>query len=227
MNDIYRVFNRRIAAALAMLLAAGACGESKPNWSGGLVGIWEPSGAAVAILILHQGHDSFYGVRYGDDLSEDARFFASRDFRVFGFEMPPEPHHGPVERFYQPVIATLDALDAAGNTLPYYIAGVSGGGWTAQVVTALDARIKRGYSVEEGDPAHGDWEQKHPPLTYHELNHSAGVRLVRVYIPQSSSDCNSVESQIACVNDTTTARHEMSPWAAGFIARDARDGISL
>lgn len=217
---------KRIAAAMSMLLAA-ACGESKPNWSGGLVGIWEPSGTAAAIMILHQGHDSFYGVRYGDDLSEDAKFFATHGFRVFGFEMPPEPHDGPVERFYAPVIATLNALDAAGNTLPYYIAGVSGGGWTAQVVTALDARIKRGYSVEEGDPADGDWEQQHPPRTYHELSHLAGERLVRVYIPKSNSDCNGIDVRHVCVNDTTTARHEMSPWAAGFIARDAKEGISL
>lgn len=200
----------------ALLLAACGSAES-PNWSGGHVGTWQPAGAPVAVMILHQGHDCFTGCRYADSLVPAAERFAAAGFAVYGFEMPPEPHdHGPIERFYKPVLDLLDTLD---GSLPVYVAGLSGGGWTTSVVTGLDPRIARGYSVE-GDPADSDWEQQNTPLGYTALYAQAGERLVHVYIPGSSTDCAGFGYQYPCVNDYTTSRHEMSPWAVEYIVTD-------
>lgn len=207
------------------VLALAACGggEESPDWTGGLYGVWEPAGAARGVLIVHQGHDCFDGCRYDDSLVPLAERARDAGYLVYGFEMPPGRHTaGPVERFYQPVLSLLDTLPPG---TPVYMAGLSGGGWTTTVVTALDARIVRGYSVAgiRPDPATrcdaDDFECVNPPRPYEELHALAGARLLQVHIPLSNGDtCASVTTP--CIEDYTTDNHAVSPWAVDLILSD-------
>lgn len=203
-------------AVLLTVVLLAACGKQQPNWTGGLVDVWEPTGKQIGVMILHQGHDCFAGCRYDDSLVPVAEAFAAAGFRVYGFEMPPEPHDaGPIERYFQPVIDFLDKIEPG---MPIYMAGLSGGGWATSVVTALDTRIVRGYSVD-GDPASSDWEQQHPPHPYETLYAMAGDRLTHVYIPRepggSPTGCASLA--YSCHYDWTVDRHTFSPWAVSLI----------
>lgn len=135
-------------------------------------------------------------------------------------EMPPEPHDaGPIESYYGPVIRLIDELTAEYPGVPISIAGLSGGGWTASVVTALDARIYRGYSVE-GDPASSDWEQQNLSHDYPTLYAMAGYRLTHIYIPASSSDCTGWSYPYPCVNDPEATGHYVSTFAVNYMLRD-------
>lgn len=203
--------------ALSIAVYLSACGGAKePDWTGGLVRTWQPDNPA-GVVILHQGHDCFDGCRYDDSLIPAAEAFAAAGYIVYGFEMPPEPHdHGPIERYYKPVTDLLDALD---RRLPVYMVGLSGGGWTTTVVTALDARITAGYSVE-GDPYYGDWEQRNTPQGYAALYQMAGPRLTHVAIPGSDGSCAALGHAPPCVNDYTTNQHRISEWAVGYMLQD-------
>lgn len=234
----------------ALLISCGSSPSSQPQavsfqgptsptlpttWVGGLVGVWEPIGTPHGVMILHQGHDSFTGERYGrGGLVPAAESFRNAGFIVYGFEMPvldSDIHeHGPIERFYEPVIKLIDAI---GTNLPIYMAGVSGGGWTTTVVTGIEPRITKGYSVE-GDPwfylghnsgrtsdGREDWEQFNMPWTYEKLYESAGSRLAHIFIPGSYSSCQNWTFG-ECVNDYSTTYHEISPWAVEFIVSDIK-----
>lgn len=147
------------------LLTACSGGGTPPNnvdpnftWQGGLYNVYMPSaGVPVkARLILHQGHCrfecTFLDEQHGQaNMREVAEQFANAGYAVYGFEMPPLPHtSGPIEKFYQPV---LDLIAGWDDSLPIFMAGFSGGGWTTTIVTALSPRIRKGYSVQ-GDALH-------------------------------------------------------------------------
>jgi len=209
----------KISIIVSLVLLLVNCGNDNINWKGGLIGIWEPSGKPVGIMILHQGHDCFNGCRYDDNLEPIALYFALKGFFVYGFEMPPDPHNeGPIEKYYQPVIDLLNRLNAEGNILPIYMSGLSGGGWTTTVVTALDNRIVKGYSIE-GDPTESDWEQSHTPYGYPTLYQMADNRLIHIY-RQSFFDCKDWAYPYPCVNDPVATGHYFSIWAADYILRD-------
>lgn len=210
---------KKLISILANILLLIGCGEDSVNWKGGLIGIWQPPGEPIGIMILHQGHDCFNGCRYDDSLEPIALYFTSNGLRVYGFEMPPDPHNdGPIEKYYQPVIDLLNELDKENNKLPIYMSGLSGGGWTASVITALDNRIIKGYSVE-GDPAESDWEQSHTPYGYLTLYQMAGNRLTHIY-RQSFFDCKDWTYPYPCVNDPIATDHYFSKWAADYILKD-------
>lgn len=213
-----------LAFAVASVAACGGASDDKPNWRGGLVGVWEPAGAPVGKLILHQGHDCFDGCRYGASLAPVAARFAAAGFIVYGLEMPPLPHDGPMTRFTDPVTALLDAIG------PAYMVGLSGGGWTTTIMTARDARILRGYSVA-GDlppwvPGGGgdDWEQIN--TDYRATYDAAGSRLLHIYNFYEGGPMSGITGDIgvAYVNDYTATSHTITPWATDFIVADiARD----
>lgn len=207
------------ALLIALCLVPVGCGsKSSPGWQGGLYGVWEPQGAPVGVMILHQGHDCFAGCRYDDSLMPAAEAFAARGFLVYGFEMPPDPHDaGPIERYYHPV---LDLIATLPPELPVYMAGLSGGGWTTTVVTAIEPRVVRGYSVD-GDPASSDWEQRNPPFPYATLYSMAGERLMHVYIPNEPGGyAPPGVIGYSYVLDETSRAHVFSPWTVEFILSD-------
>lgn len=229
---------RSIILACAIFLSAcGSGGNDSPQWHGGLFLTWQVTGdnqqwvcrrdpsdqTPCGIMILHQGHDCFDGCRYDDSLVPRAQEFAAAGLTVYGYEMPPEPHDsGPIERYYQPVLDLLGTLEGSGQ--PVYMSGLSGGGWTTTVVTAIDSRITKGWAVD-GDPANEDWEQKNTPFDYYTLYNMGGERLVHVYIPGESppSTCATLLAlQHPCIEDPVSRTHNFSKWTADRIVEDIR-----
>lgn len=206
---------KKISLMLCALLA-GCGGADSPDWSGGRYGVWQPVTAPIGVMILHQGHDCFDGCRYDDSLVPAAQAFAAGGFIVHGLEMPPDPHNaGPIERYYQPVLDILDSLD---GSLPVYMAGLSGGGWTTMVVTGIDSRIKHGYNVEGGIGG-DDWEQRNPPVPYDQLIATSQGRFTYIAIPGSAGPCPTA-TLYRCVNDPVAQSHVFSKWAVEFILAD-------
>lgn len=208
------------------LIALTGCGDSagddKPNWRGGLVGVYEPAGTPVGKAILHQGHDCFDGCRYGDSLVPVAQRFAAAGFVVYAMEMPPLPHEGPIERFTDPVTRLLDAIG------PAYMVGLSGGGWTTSVMTARDPRIIRGYSVAGDLYGRGadDWEQIN--TDYRATYDAAGDRLLHIYNFNEGGAMSGITGDIGIpyVNDYTATAHTITPWAVDFIVADIAAHVS-
>lgn len=207
-------------------LALGACGEIT-TWRGGLYQVWEPAGKEVGVMILHQGHDCFSGCSSSDtNLVPVAERFAAAGFLVYGFEMPPYPHDsGPIERYYRPV---LDLVATLPTDVPVYMAGLSGGGWTTSVVTAIEPRVKRGYSVS-GDippdvrPIDVDcFEQLYPPFGYRELYAMAGDRLLHIYNFNEGGHFGGLSGELGYryLNHYSARSHTFSAETVEFILTD-------
>jgi hypothetical protein len=78
----------------------------------------------------------------------------------------------PIKFFIEPIGASLNHLDNFFNFDSYYILGISGGGWTTVLFSAIDDRISQSYSVAGTFPMFmrsdikniGDYEQIIPEL---------------------------------------------------------------
>lgn len=210
--------NKNISILLCLFLAACGGGSSSEDnsWRGGLVGVYEPSGVPVGKLILHQGHDCFDGCRYGESLIPVAQRFAAAGYLVYAMEMPPLPHAGPMDQFTDPVTRLLDAIG------PAYMVGLSGGGWTTSVMTALDPRIVRGYSVAGDLNGIGadDFEQIN--TDYQSTYAAASGRLLHIYNFYEGGPWSGVTGDIGFpyVNDFTAYSHTITPSAVDFIVAD-------
>jgi hypothetical protein len=207
------------------------------RWAGGLRKIWQPDQPAKGIVILHQGHSSLAGNDMNGhrfptlDLVPLARRLVSSGYRVYGFEMPPLPHgEGQIERFYQPVIDLLDRISP--QDLPIYMIGLSGGGWTTTVVTALDDRISLGFSVsgslpEDVRPPESceDWEQCNPPHDYRTLYAMAGDRLMQMYSLGEPGHFGGIEGDLgyAYVSDVNSNEHTITEWMEEYILGRIKD----
>jgi hypothetical protein len=156
------------------------------------------------LLIFHGGHD-------GDFVSgiQTIRFFIEKGFSVIALSMPLEDPNSrpvvdlkrigkiqltfhdqlklltmksghPVQLFLTPIVLSLNYAQKF-NYVAVYMTGVSGGGWTTTLYSALDPRITRSYPVAGSLPlylredrgrintAHrsadwGDYEQTIPEL---------------------------------------------------------------
>ena len=140
--------------------------------------------------------------------------------------MPPLPHNqGPIEQYYKHVTELLDELGQ--SQLPIFMVGLSGGGWTTTVASALDNRIKKGFSIAGDVPKDvaphiaGDcYEQLNPPYDYRALYRKAGERLTHIYIyNEPSSRFSGIKGNIGYhyVNDNTTKLHTISDWTVEYI----------
>lgn len=206
--------------ALAVFLSACGSQQEEPSWNGGLYRVWEPTAPFVGNLILHHGHDCFDGCRYGVSLVPVAEKFAALGFRVYGMEMPSLPHTGPMSRFTDPV---TDLLESVG---PAYMVGLSGGGWTTTVMTSIDSRILRGYSVAGDTPpwvpggGGDDWEQQN--TDYVRIYAAAAGRLVHVYNFYEGGPMAGLTGNLGYeyVNDYTGTTHAITDWTIEFISRD-------
>lgn len=188
-------------------------------------------------FILHQGHDCFEDCTddgIDDGLTEHAARLAASGFVVYEMQMPPLPHTGPVDRFYRPVLDLVTQIAPSG--LPIFMAGLSGGGWTTTVSTAMDSRIARAYSVSGDAPwypsasrcqelsvqSNPEAELCNPPLPMEQLYALAGVRLLHVYNFNEGGTFSGHTENIgySYVNDPVPNAHYMSLYAIDCMIRD-------
>lgn len=137
------------------------------------------------LALVHQGHRDLF-----DDSGIDVaiRHFLDRGYEVIAFLMPlygwntgPFDTHDELKvlesptqcllHFYlEPIAASLNYALAQHAFTDITLLGVSGGGWSTDVYSALDPRITYSVSVSGSAPydllntGPGDEEQSHPPL---------------------------------------------------------------
>ena len=79
----------------------------------------------------------------------------------------------PIKFFVEPMAESLNYMDKEFNFDSYYMTGISGGGWTTVLYSALDPRIEKSYPVAGSVPMYlkfnnpkniGDYEQLLPEL---------------------------------------------------------------
>ena len=155
-----------------------------------------PENSNNKLIIYHQGHGGDF-VNGKDNID----FFLDQDYTVLAFSMPllgmnNQPiidldHFGkikftnhkqlqflessdfsPVKFFIEPIGVSLNYLDENFDFDSYYMMGISGGGWTTVLFSAIDDRISQSYSVAGTYPIFmrsdskniGDYEQIIPEL---------------------------------------------------------------
>ena len=103
----------------------------------------------------------------------------------------------PIKFFIEPVIITLNHIELNHNFESFNMIGLSGGGWNTIIISALDDRIKKSYSVAGSFPIwmrsdssdFGDYEQTIPDFykiaNYEELylmsSYGVGRELILFY----------------------------------------------
>lgn len=149
-------------ASDAELLSAGSyyLASAKPNGK---------------LAIYHAGHKET--VLIGGALTIRAMLAAG--FDVLALSMPEEPHARfaddplPLRPFLEPVALSLNYAMAKRPYTEVVMAGLSGGGWTTVVYSAIDTRIHRSYPIAGSWPfflrklrsdSIGDFEQQLPGL---------------------------------------------------------------
>ena len=161
-----------------------------------------PESSNNKLIIYHQGHaGDFYKGK------ETIQFFLEQNYTILAFSMPllgmnnqpivEVPNIGtikltshehlrflessnlsPIKFFIEPVTIALNYLDKTYNFSSYDMIGISGGGWTVTLYSAIDDRISQTYSIAGSIPIYlrsiaenrGDYEQWLPEL-YQTVNY--------------------------------------------------------
>jgi len=147
------------------------------------------------LVIFHQGHE---GQSFAQD-KRIIQFFLEKNYSVLIFAMVTYgmnnepvidlPEFGklrlnshnhfkfiesstfhPMKYFIEPVVVALNYVDLKFDFDSYYMIGLSGGGWTTVVYSAIDPRITQSYSIAGSFPIwlradsrnFGDYEQNLP-----------------------------------------------------------------
>ena len=155
-----------------------------------------PENSNNKLIIYHQGHDGDFIIG-----KENIDFFLDEDYAVLAFSMPllgmndqpiidlerfgkikftshnqfkflESSEFSPIKFFVEPIGVSLNYLDENFNFDSYYMVGISGGGWTTVLFSAIDDRITQSYSVAGSVPMFmrsdskniGDYEQIVPEL---------------------------------------------------------------
>ena len=155
-----------------------------------------PENSNDKLIIYHQGHGGDFIL--GKD---NIDFFLDKNYAVLAFSMPllgmnnqpiidldnfgkikftthkhfqflESSEFSPVKFFIEPIGVSLNYLDENFNFDSYYMMGISGGGWTTVLFSAIDDRISQSYSVAGTYPIFmrsdskniGDYEQIIPEL---------------------------------------------------------------
>ena len=144
------------------------------------------------LIIYHQGHSGdFYNGK------ETIQYFLDNNFAVLAFSMPLTGQNSnpivesdnfgnfrllyhddlkflksndfsPLKLFFEPIFLSLNYLDQNYSFSNYHMVGISGGGWTTGVYSALDPRIEKSFVVAGTAPMFlrfstpsnfGDYEQ--------------------------------------------------------------------
>ena len=155
-----------------------------------------PESSNNKLIIYHQGHGGdFYKGK------DTIQFFLEKNYSVLAFSMPlvgmnkqpvvDIPNIGkiklvshehlrflessnlsPIKFFVEPIAISLNYLDKNYNFSSYDMIGISGGGWTVTLYSAIDDRISQTYSIAGSFPIYlrsisenrGDYEQWLPEL---------------------------------------------------------------
>jgi hypothetical protein len=156
------------------------------------------------LLIYHQGHSGGFGKERAT-----IEFFLSRGFAVLALSMPlrgmnnqpivrltdfgtirlsdhdqlrylETDEFSPLKYFVHPVLTSLNGVQERHGFERVAMAGISGGGWTTHVVSALDERVTASYPIDGALPLFlrmlppssgvGDYETEHAEL-YRTCNH--------------------------------------------------------
>jgi len=194
MENLNRI--EKIEVSMNYLTCKDICVERKFSLNSNPY-LFLPEKSNSKLIIYHQGHAGSF-VLGKDAISH----FLNKGYSVLAFSMPlvgenNQPiidlgrfgkinltHHddfelietsnsqSPIKFFVEPVIVALNYVDKNYNFESYYMVGISGGGWTTTLVTALDDRISKSYSVAGSLPFFlrndvqdlGDYEQRVVPL---------------------------------------------------------------
>ena len=148
------------------------------------------------LVIYHQGHDGSFA-----NGKESIKFFLQNHYSVLAFSMPltgmnnqpvvyvenegniklvshnslaylDSDHFSPIRFFVEPLAISLNYIDANYGFDEYDMVGISGGGWTTTLYSAIDQRITQSYSIAGSLPLYlrntqadmGDYEQTLPNL---------------------------------------------------------------
>jgi hypothetical protein len=166
---------------------------------------YSPAAANGKLIIFHQGHRGTQEIPLINRLLQEGFHVmqVSMLFSGYNFPNPFFPTHDdlagldrPTRFFLEPVAIGLNYVLATQSFGGVYMMGISGGGWTTIVYTALDPRIKASYPVAGSYPFYlrsqvagsvGDFEQTNPDfyryVSYPELYvmGAAGRRQLQIY----------------------------------------------
>ena len=168
--------------------------------------LFTPTISNKKLVIFHQGHDEQDFLEDKSKISEfldngfSVLIFAPPvhgmnnepilEFERFGklrlnshnhFNLIDNEYFHPLKFFVEPIIVSLNYIEQNLDYDNYYMVGLSGGGWTTTLTSALDDRISKNYSIAGSFPLYmksdrlnfGDYEQSKPELysiaTYEEL----------------------------------------------------------
>ncbi len=145
------------------------------------------------LIIYHQGHDG--GFINGKNTIQ---FFLNEGYSVLAFSMPllgmnnqpivdtefgeiklasheyfqfiESQDFSPLKFYFEPVSSSLNYIENNFNFTNFYMIGISGGGWTTTVYSAIDERISKSFSIAGSVPLLfrtsvndlGDYEQTLP-----------------------------------------------------------------
>ncbi len=165
------------------------------------------------LVIYHHGHSGDF--RFETDT---INYFLDKGYSVLAFNMPlkgmnnqptidttdfgkikfvshrqfpllESDDFSPLKYFIHPIILSLNYIDEFYNYASYDMVGLSGGGWTTIISSAIDNRISQSFSVAGSYPLYlryesqniGDYEQLHPDI-YKIANY------LELYVMGSSGD---------------------------------------
>lgn len=149
------------------------------------------------LVIYHQGHGGDFLIG-----KNTIQYFLDNNFSVLAFSMPliypnnqpvvilenfgnlilnshddfrfiESENFSPIKFFVEPITISLNYIDKTYNFESYDMVGISGGGWTTVLYSALDTRISKSYPVAGSTPMYlrindeknlGDYEQTVPKL---------------------------------------------------------------
>ena len=88
------------------------------------------------------------------------------------FPLLESPNFSPMKYFVEPIALSLNFIEQNYDYDEYYMVGISGGGWTTVLYSAIDQRISQSYSVAGSYPLYlrqevknlGDYEQNNPNI---------------------------------------------------------------
>lgn len=149
------------------------------------------------LVIYHQGHDGDFKLG-----KNTIKYFLESGYSVLAFSMPlvgmnnqpivSLPNFGkiklethddfkfietndfsPIKFFVDPILVSINYIDKEYDFDSYYMVGLSGGGWTTVLYSALDSRITKSYPIAATAPMYlrfnnpkniGDYEQTLPSM---------------------------------------------------------------
>ncbi len=161
-----------------------------------IVYLFLPENSNNKLVVYHQGHDGSFA-----NGKKSIEFFLKNNYSVLAFSMPlsgmnnqpvvdlenegkikitshnhfyylDSDQFSSIKFFVHPIAVSLNYVEQNYSFNQYYMVGISGGGWTTTLYSAIDTRISQSYSVAGSLPLYlrqsqsdmGDYEQTLPDL---------------------------------------------------------------